>query len=253
MKNISISLGSFNRASVELACEVSRNGISVPFLGNIGIPVIQICPQNRTRVNEAIIDKIAQDYPGHEIAFHANIHVLGLRAIKDIIDFSEDDPYWIRFKELANYAQIKNYSAHVGFRKYGSMIDVFDKQKRMMDFLEIDVAIEGHYPVSNNRFLASDWTEWEMMLNSGLPFVVDVSHAAIIANLGGLRNDNLVQAMLSSKNCMEIHLSGNDGVSDQHRELDGNEWWWPMLPEKNSESRVFYEGFFDVKSLLGSQ
>lgn len=245
-KRASISLGSFNRSPVEQACEFAVNGIEIDHIGNIGIPVIQICPQNKTRVNEALIDRLYESYPGHEILFHANIHIMDLRVLKDVADFEETDPYWVRFKQLAHHADIRHYSAHAGFRKHGTMQDTIDKQRRMIDFLGIPVALEGHYPVSKNRFLASDWAEWEMMLNSGLPFVVDLSHAAIIAHLKRLRNDDLVQEMLSSPNCIEIHLSGNDGKSDQHRALDGHEWWWRMLDGRNIESYIFYEGFFNL-------
>jgi hypothetical protein len=241
---ISISLGSFNRITAQDAATTARSGIDVKCIGKVGAPVLQICPQQSDLLTEASLDRLMESFPGVEIRFHSNIHVITQRVLRDVIDFDADDVYWKRMKALGQHAGVTSYSAHAGFREKGSMKALFEQQQRMTDFLSIPVALEGHYPVRGNRFLASEWSEWEAMHNSGLPFVVDVSHAAIIANIKRERNDDLIGAMLASERCQEIHVSGNNEIADQHTELSGREWWWKLLSNRNPKSHIFYEGFY---------
>ncbi len=241
---ISISLGSFNRAPTLVAATQARNGIEVKCIGRVGAQILQVCPQQSDLITEASLNALMEAFPGVEIRFHSNIHVITQRVLRDVIDFDASDLYWKRMKALGQHAGVTSYSAHAGFREKGDMTSLFQQQQRMTDFLGVPVALEGHYPVRGNRFLCSDWAEWEAMYNSELPFVVDVSHAAIIANIKRERNDDLIGAMLSSERCLEIHISGNNGIADQHTELSGQEWWWSLIAGRNQESHIFYEGFY---------
>ena len=244
MPEISVSLGSFIRQTAIEAATAARRGMDLPCLGHITTPILQICPQNRGVLDEITLDQMSDAHPQASIRLHANIHLLTLRMLKDVVDFDRSHPYWIKLKELVQHGAMTAYSAHAGLRAEHSMTFLLSQQARLMEFLGIPVALEGHYPTQNNRYLASDWREWEMMYNSGLPYVVDLSHAAIIANLGGERNDGLLIAMLSNTNCLEVHVSGNDGRVDQHTPLNGHEWWWPLMKHIHSEANIFYEGVF---------
>lgn len=243
---LSVSLGSFIRQPALAAANVARRGIDVSCLGHIASPLLQICPQNLGVIDELTLDQINEAHPEANIRLHANIHLLPMRMLKDVVNFNPADPYWIRLKELTQYGAMSVYSAHAGLREDHDMTFVIEQQARLMDFLRIPVALEGHYPTRENRYLASDWAEWEMMFNSGLPYVVDLSHAAIIANLCRQRNDTLLIAMLSHANCLEVHISGNDERADQHTPLHGHEWWWSLMTHIHSEASIFYEGVFRV-------
>jgi hypothetical protein len=52
----------------------------------------------------------------------------------------------------------------------------------------------------------------------------------------------LLREMVSSEQCKEIHLSGNDGVRDQHAPLTTHPWWWDVLSFAHPDAVVFYEG-----------
>lgn len=243
-RDISISLGSFVRHTPLEAAKKADAGIEVPVLGTIGLGVIQLCPQNRAHIDEATIDELRDHFPDKEIRFHANVQMEETKCIVDVIDFDPGRLYWKRMKDMIRYAGCKAYSAHAGLRKNGTMNQLIDKHKSMMDFLDIPVAIEGHYPAKRNPYLASTWMEWIMMYESGLPFVVDLSHAQIIAHYYKDEALDLMQAMVSSERCLEVHVSGNDSVSDQHRPMRGDEWWLPLLQNLHAGTEIFYEGIF---------
>jgi hypothetical protein len=244
MRHISISLGSFIRQPVLAASDAARSGMHVHCLGHITTPTLQICPQNTGVIDEATLDAVMRSHPESSIRFHANVQMLPQRLLQDVVDFDTCHPYWKRMKVLTQYAELPVYSAHAGLRRDRDMRYVLDQQARLMDFLGIPVALEGHYPTRDNHYLASDWAEWDMMYQSGLPYVVDLSHAAIIANLKHQREDALLINMLSHPSCLEVHLSGNDGRADQHTAMHGHEWWWPLLKYTHSQAEGFYEGVF---------
>lgn len=218
----------------------------MPVLGALGINVIQLCPQNNALIDEPYVDMLREEFKGIEIRLHANIQVENRKCLMDIVDFEPGSNYWTRLRDVCKHANSLSYSAHAGFRNGKSMADALSKQEALIDFLGIPVAMEGHYPTRGDRFLASSWHEWEMMLNSGLPFAVDLSHAAIIANLKGGRNFDLLKEMISNKNCLEVHISGNNEIADQHTPLTGYEWWWPLMLFRNPGAHIFYEGVFRI-------
>ncbi len=244
MQRLSISLGSFIHQDAISASQQARSGMSIPLLGQVTSPTLQICPQNTGMLNEGVLDTISANYPSVDIRLHANVQMLPLRILMDIVNFDRTHPYWVRLRELIKHVEMKVYSAHAGLRGQYDMDFVLQQQSRLMDFLGIPVALEGHYPTRDNRYLASDWSEWAQIYQSGLPFVVDLSHAAIIAHLKRHREDGLLIDMLKDPNCLEVHISGNDGRADQHTSLHGHEWWWPLMQHIHSDAEIFYEGVF---------
>lgn len=243
-KDISISLGSFVRNTPLEAAVKADAGIEVPVLGTLGMSVIQLCPQNRAYIDEGIIDGLKEHFPGREIRFHANVQMESKKCILDIIDFDPGRLYWQRMRSMIQYAGCSVYSAHAGLRRKGTMNQLLKKQAAMMDFLGVPVALEGHYPAKRNPYLASTWQEWQMMYESGLPYVVDLSHAQIIAHYFKDQAHDLLLAMIESDRCLEVHVSGNDGVSDQHRPMQGDEWWLPFMNRLHPNTSIFYEGIF---------
>jgi hypothetical protein len=52
----------------------------------------------------------------------------------------------------------------------------------------------------------------------------------------------LVGELLAGDQCLEVHLSHNDGRGDQHRICDADPWWFPLLGHINPSAVVFSEG-----------
>ena len=63
-----------------------------------------------------------------------------------------------------------------------------------------------------------------------------------MATSTGMRCESLVRGLLSCEQCLEIHISGNDGSSDQHRPVAADTWWIPHLEVVQPHSVIFAEG-----------
>lgn len=239
---IHLSLSSFPGVVVEEALTLANAGVSVPFIGTLDARSAQICPQNRGVLTVARAHSMREALPSNEFRLHANVRVLQERMIVDVADFDAGAAYWMALREVHHALGATKYTAHAGMRKSDNLQGMMEKAKRLADFLGCPVAVEGHYPARKDPFLMSTWSEWETAFRAGVPVVVDVSHAAIIANITRCRRDDLVKEMMASPLCLEVHLSGNDGFKDQHRALSGDEWWWPLLEHVNPAADLFYEG-----------
>jgi hypothetical protein len=83
-----------------------------------------------------------------------------------------------------------------------------------------------------------------MLLESGAHYALDLSHLHIVATASGYVEWGLLQELLASPKCLEVHLSGNDGSADQHHALDvaSVPWWWVLLADVNPNAVLFSEG-----------
>lgn len=217
-------------------------GVAFPVLGTLRSEEAQLCPQNHGRLTPERVMALRDAFPGVSFRLHANVQVLDRRVVQDVADFDPDAPYWRALKEVNDALGAPVYTAHAGLRKSCSMLQLIEKVRALQDFLQAPVGVEGHYPAKGNPYLMNSWAEWDQVLRSDVPFVVDVSHAAIIAHWTRCAAGSLVREMLSSDRCLEVHLSGNNGVADQHRDVTGAEWWWPLLSSANDKAVFFYEG-----------
>lgn len=218
------------------------DGVDIPVLGELRLDEAQICPQNHGWLTADRVMALREAFPSVLFRLHANVQVLDRRVVQDIADFDPGAPYWRALKVVNDALGSPVYTAHAGQRKVCSMLGLIDKVRALEDFLEAPVGVEGHYTARGNPFLMSSWEEWGRVLESGVRFVVDVSHAAIIAHWTRCPAGSLVREMLSSDRCLEVHLSGNNGVADQHRDVSGKEWWWSLLHAANDKAVFFYEG-----------
>lgn len=237
MTIINIALGSFPRKKVLEAMELATSISSEPILGEIGIGHVQLCPQNLGRVDEVLLSKLEELYPETEFRFHANVHLLEKMKFVNLMD--EDPEYWIRLKKLNTFIGSPPYSAHPGQRSQGAMKELFGRVLKLQDLIGAPVAIEGMYP-SPQSYLVSSSKEYEALLNSGCYFAIDFSHLNIRRTQSRI-SDSLIKEMISSDRCLEIHVSGNDGSSDQHTFLKDNPWWMELLHKKNEKSIIFSE------------
>ena len=137
------------------------------------------------------------------------------------------------------------YSAHSGFRQEASFDQMLRNAANAATAFGVPVAIEGQYPKAGDPFLVSTWKEYEALMHSGLPFVIDLSHLNILVHASGERRDDLVAQMLGHPNCLEVHVSSNDGTGDHHQQCKlatRRMWWWPLLEAIHANAVVFTEG-----------
>jgi hypothetical protein len=114
--------------------------------------------------------------------------------------------------------------------------------RRLQDevFRDIRVAVEGLYPHTKRPQLVGTWSEYEALLRSGMFYAVDLSHLHIVRAHEGA-HDDLVRALLSSPQCVEVHTSANDGCRDLHALLTEEPWWFPFLSAVGANAVVFTE------------
>ncbi|WP_455233369.1 hypothetical protein [Geopseudomonas aromaticivorans] len=241
-RRVDLSLASFPGRPFLESLMRAEQGIEVPVLGHLTCQQVQLCPQNRGTMKISLAEQLRADHPQLAFRLHANVRVLSRPMIIDVADFDPEHPYWLELREVHRALGARVYTAHAGLRRTATMTQMIDNVRRMADFFDSPVAVEGHYPAKGDPYLMSWWAEWEQVFNAGVPFVVDVSHAQIVARLGGGPRMDLLGEMLASERCLEIHLSGNDGTRDQHRPMTGGEWWWPLLERANPAATLFYEG-----------
>jgi len=58
-------------------------------------------------------------------------------------------------------------------------------------------------------------------------------------------DEGLVAALLASPNCLEVHVSDNDGRRDTHHVPGKSVWWMPLLAaavQENHNLAIFSEG-----------
>jgi hypothetical protein len=239
------------KANISLACFPGRNvfdgmlmaqGATEPMLGNVHQEHVQICPQNRGRIDEEMLEALVGAYPHAQFRLHANVHVQERRIISDFSRFHVDTEYWARIAELSRFIQAPAYSGHAGRRDECSFDTMIDNVKRAADLFGCPVAVEGLYPAEGDPFLVSTWDEYEKLYRSGVPYALDLSHLNIVASQEKNYRRELVQEMLASPRCIEIHISDNDGRRDAHRTLKRPPVWWRDLSYANPEAVIFTEG-----------
>lgn len=236
------STGTYPRMSVNEAVLTARaKDIHEPLLGKLAFDKIQICPQNTTTIDESYVDELKQ-VTWVEWRLHANVRLSPLARVVDACDWQTAQEWFHKIKELNDRLCGATYTLHAGKRINCSLSEVIQNTREIADLLGVRVGLEGHYPTVDDRWLISNWVEYGKLLDSGIDFVVDLSHLNIVAHQSGDRATGLVKEMLESPNCVEIHISDNDGISDQHRQLITPPWWWDTLCEANTVAPIFSEG-----------
>lgn len=225
--NTNIALGSYPGKSVQQAYELLE----------VKPRFAQVCPQNYG----AIPVEFLQNQSETTFLLHANVRVDGWTPSWDCSTFTENSQYWRALLEVNRALKCPQYTLHAGSRCYGDLQTSFDNVRRLEQFLECPVGIEGLYPNPSKSNLLSTWEEHVELLNSGVRFALDLSHLNIVAHNSGSIETALVKELISSEHCIEVHVSGNDGTSDQHREVLGNEWWLEMLNHVGPNALIFSE------------
>lgn len=213
-----------------------------PLLGNLSVAHTQLCPQNRGILDVGLADNLVEAFPETQFRLHANVRVLPNRYVEDWSAFDEQSEYWQALARVSHRLKAPAYTAHAGLRKEANMATLFDNVRRAEDLFACKVGIEGHYPTKGDVFLVSSWDEYREVFESGLAYAVDLSHLHIVAKQSGVFDERFVKDLLANENCIEVHVSGNDGSKDEHRMLSKAPWWWGLLEHTNPAAVFFSEG-----------
>lgn len=220
-----------------LACDSSE-----PLFGKISTSHVQLCPQNFGQLTDAVVDDLMALYPDTRFRLHANARVQERLQIVDLVDWFDRPDFFASLARISKRLSAPAYSLHAGRRSDFLLPRLFDAAKAAADLFGCPVAIEGHYPTSRGVFYLDSWSDYEQLYRSGVPFALDLSHIQILAHRSGAVALDLVAEMLASPQCLEIHLSDNDGSGDQHRQLHQVPWWWTLLDAANPAAVIFTEG-----------
>ena len=198
--------------------------------------VIQLCPQNGARARLAMdveqVERLRQRYPQRRFRLHANHRLARLPAL--FYDASTVDRHWSScFAPLAALHRRLGadvYSLHAGRADYADRAALVRGVARLEQLFAGPVAVEGMYPSQRERFHVDSSEGYRWLLQSGLAMAIDVSHVHIVRTQEGGFDEGLLDALLQSERCVEVHLSHNDGRLDQHRSLPVEPpWWWPAV------------------------
>lgn len=201
---------------------------------------MQLCPQNVGQINEEFISTLAK-YPT-QFRLHANVHIESKRRIVDLIDYPNEILWFKRIKELSELLKAPVYSAHAGKRSNGSITQAIAHTRELEQLMGIPVCLEGHYPTPNRTWLFDDWYEYQLLLESGIHYALDLSHVHVVASQSRKIEWKLVQELLNSDKCLEVHISHNDGLRDSHEPISHPIWWMRLLEKTNKKADIFYEG-----------
>lgn len=248
---IHVSLGAYGRTPHLVAiAEMLVSPPEEPVLGGLSTDHVQICPQNHGVFTVETAQEVRRALPAIHWRLHANVRVRGIHRWADICDWPQERDY---FRELARVSQALNapaYTSHAGRRQAASLQEIFRFTRELEDLFGVPVGVEGHYPTRGDYWALSSWREYRALLESGVRYALDLSHLHILAITTNTWERNLVLEMLACERCLEVHVSGNNGHADQHRQLTEEPWWFQLLAYVHPNATVFSEGRQSVRKGL---
>lgn len=234
----------------ERAMEIIAAGLSDPVLGPISIEKVQLCPQHSGTLDDDKIDALMEQYPQTTFRLHASPRVRGNKDHHVYASNARDKPDQV--KALARASQrmgADGYSLHSGLSSEGTLDEALNAIPWIEDQFQCPVGIEGLYPAGArvNYWLINSWADYAKLMKSNVRYAIDVSHLQIVAHKARHIDETLVQELLLSPACMEVHVSDNNGRADSHRPLTPNSppWWKAILDAADQDGMVapvFYEG-----------
>jgi hypothetical protein len=245
--SVQISLAAFpgmrhEDAAARAAREHTSGELCEPCWGVISVDHVQLVPQNLGQLRDEVIESLLGSFPGTRFRLHANVRVLPEHRVADLSGFDEHTDWFNAASRVSQSLRAPAYTAHAGRRSQASLAEALDNTRRAADLFGCPVGIEGHYPTPRDEFLVSSWSEYRRVFDSGVPYALDLSHLNIVARHSGQNETALVQDMLSSPQCIEVHVSDNDGRRDAHQVCEERTWWHDLLPFIHSDAVVFTEG-----------
>lgn len=211
-----------------------------------GIEDVQLCPQTPFPLTPERLAQLQEDYPDTRFRLHANVPLESGRSYFTAAEalLPEALPVFQQWAELHRQTGAPVYSLHASSAKTGrpSSREAFVRGVRVLEELfESPVAVEGLYPDTKRQNFIATWEEYRWLLDSGLSYALDLSHLNIVKTREHLLPVQLVQDLLASPRCLEIHISGNDGRRDSHRHCTTEVWWGSLLEKANPNAVIFSE------------
>jgi hypothetical protein len=245
MKPVMTSLACWPGLTHLAAARIAMAGAHEPLIGKLRTDHVQLVPQCIDVLDEGLAEVLAKTWPATRFRLHANVRVMSQRRLADLCTYERDLDWFTAAARIHQVLGATIYSAHAGRRSDATFETMLDNARRCADLFGCPVAIEGQYPVAGNepdKFLLSTWAEYRALLDSGAPFALDLSHLNIVAHRTACRDEGLVAEMLASPNCLEVHLSANDGSGDWHQVVRQEPWWWPHVHHIHPNAVIFSEG-----------
>lgn len=244
MREICISLACWPGASLIEATQACLDEpLHEPLWGRLSARHVQIVPQTRTTLDEEWIEALVARYPDTQFRLHANVRLQAFGRIVDLSDYPQERAWFERAAQLSRLLRAPAYSAHSGRRAQASLAQIFDAARALSELFECPVAIEGQYPTRDGAWLIDSWEEYRALLESGVPYALDLSHIKILAHRSRRLEHSLLQDLLQSPQCIEVHVSDNDGLHDSHAMCAlPAPWWIEFLPYANENAIIFSEG-----------
>lgn len=227
------------------AAQAAMAGVSEPLAGELLTDHVQLVPQCADVLDEGLAEVLRRTWPATSFRLHANVRVQQRRRLADLCTYKRDLDWFTAAAGIHRLLGATAYSAHAGLRRDATLDTLLDNARRCADLFECPVAVEGQYPVAGEeplKFLISTWQEYRTLLESGVPYALDLSHLNILAHRSRCREEGLVAEMLASPACLEVHLSANDGRGDWHQVVREEPWWWPLLHHIHPRAVIFSEG-----------
>lgn len=240
---IHVSLGAYGRMPHGLAVSKAvHHTPSDPVLGRLSAQRLQLCPQGRGRLDADFASELVKAYPGIEWRLHANVQLESALRVVDLAHWPQERDWFERLARVSAALKAPAYTAHAGRREQATVTQVLRHVREVEQSLGIPVGVEGHYPTPGGIWLFGCWAEYRTLFESGVRYALDLSHLHILAVQSGRIEWGLLREMVASPNCLEIHVSANDGSADRHEPLTGPAWWLPLLAEAHPDAVIFYEG-----------
>lgn len=224
----------FPGCSAKHALEQIQLGCREGLWGALSSDYVQICPQSMGVITEDVAEHLREQFPDMNLRLHANARVLSRHVLWDVSTFSSDTQYY--YEALADrMCRLGGtvMSIHAGYQDNCSEQQMWDNirliDQCMKKFGNIDVAVEGLYPNAHRPQFIGSWASYSRLLQEDVFFAIDLSHLKIVARHEGVWEEQLVQELLLSPRCKEIHVSDNNGSRDSHHVLINKPVWWDVL------------------------
>lgn len=240
------SLACFSGWAPPKAMAAAASGVSEPALGDLAVGHVQICPQNPGHLTIKRARELAASYPDTQFRLHANVHVWELGKVRWDASEVHKPGHHQYFDQLAQVSQAINapaYTLHAGDGSDCTLDQMAANVRFLEDRFGCRVGVEGLYPAKHRQHLLATSAEYLWLLMSGLDYALDVSHLNIVASAEGGFDSGLLHELLASEHCIELHVSGNDGSRDQHRQLTTQPWWFGAVKAHlHEDCIIFSEG-----------
>lgn len=238
----------FSLAALPQMTAVDALKASAQVIGPWQFDHVQICPQNTGALDDEQISHLLKLAPRSRFRLHANVRLPGIGLAR--IDASSDPTdlstraYWEALTVAHRSLGCGAYTLHSGRRQNADFTRI---QRNVLDLenkLGCPVGVEGLYPCDRESYLISTWEEYRQLLDSPLRYAVDLSHLHILKCQSGHVDLPLVCDLLANPNCIEVHLSANNGSHDSHISLAQSPkiWWMSLLAHVNPTAVLFHEG-----------